>query len=232
MDNLPISIDLGFITTTLLTFFLFYRVLKQSTEHNHLTNKILAGITIWLVFQYLIANSGFYMNNIKSTPPPFLFVFVPMLLFIVYLFLSKEGKQFIDSLPLLESTQLHIVRIPVELILYGLSLYKTIPELMTFAGRNFDILAGITALFIAYFGIKKQKLNRSFLLVWNVICLGLLLFIVINALLSAPFTFQQFAFNQPNIAVLQAPYVWLPAFIVPAVLFCHLVSIRQLTKKQ
>jgi len=35
-------------------------------------------------------------------------------------------------------------------------------------------------------------------MLWNFVCLGLLLNIVINALLSLPSAFQQFAFDQPN----------------------------------
>ena len=105
-----------------------------------------------------------------------------------------------------------------------------VPELMTFEGRNFDILAGITAPFMAYFVFEKKKLGRQTLLIWNFICLGLLANIVINALLSAPFPFQQFAFEQPNIAILNFPFSWLPTFVVPMVLFGHLVSIRQLIK--
>ena len=64
----------------------------------------------------------------------------------------------------------------------------------------------------------------------NFICLVLLLNIVINALFSAPSPLQKFAFDQPNIAILNFPFSWLPTFIVPIVLFGHLTSIRQLTK--
>ena len=232
MKDLPLIMNIGFITTTLLTFYLFYNVLKKSKSYSHLKIKISVGLLIWLLAQYFIASSEFYINNTDSTPPAFLLAFVPTLFFILILFVTKKGKRFIDSLPLLESTYLHVVRIPVELILYGLALYKTIPELMTFAGRNYDILAGISAPFIAYFGITKKLLNRRFLIVWNLISMALLLFIIVNAILSAPFSFQQFAFEQPNIAVFYFPYVWLPAFIVPIVLFCHLVSIRLLTNKK
>jgi hypothetical protein len=68
-------------------------------------------------------------------------------------------------------------------------------------------------------------------LLWNFICLGLLVNIIVNAVLSAPFPFQQFGFSQPNIAVLYFPYVWLPCGIVPLVLLSHLAVIRQLSKK-
>jgi len=157
---------------------------------------------------------------------------LPTILTIILLFATSKGRQFIDSLPLKNLTYLNIVRIPIEIILLWLFLNKSIPELMTFEGRNFDIIAGITAPIIAYFGIKKNKLNRQTILIWNFICLGLLINIVVNALFSAPSPIQKFAFDQPNIAILNFPFSWLPTFIVPIVLFGHLTSIRQLLKNK
>ena len=147
----------------------------------------------------------------------------------IFLFVSKGGQRWIKKLDLKTLTLLHVVRIPVELILYGLFIEKAVPELMTFSGRNFDILAGITAPFIYYFGFVKDILSKKFTLVWNVLSLVLLLNIVINAILSAPLPFQQFAFEQPNIAILYFPFVWLPAVVVPLVLFSHLVAIKRLS---
>jgi hypothetical protein len=157
---------------------------------------------------------------------------VPAFLLILILFLTHSGRRFIDSLSMKILTQLHVVRIFVELVLWWLFLYKYIPQLMTFEGRNFDILAGLTAPFITYYGFVRRKLGNTFKLVWNIICLLLLINIVVNAVLSAPFAFQQFAFDQPNVAVLYFPFVWLPCFIVPVVLFSHLVLIRRLLKNE
>lgn len=137
-----------------------------------------------------------------------------------------------DSFPLKYLTLIHVVRVPVELVLYFLFVYKAVPELMTFEGRNFDILAGLTAPFIYYFGFVRQKLNRSFLIIWNLLSLALLMNIVINALLSTPSPIQQFAFDQPNRAILYFPFSLLPTFIVPLVLFSHLVAFRQLIKNK
>lgn len=68
------------------------------------------------------------------------------------------------------------------------------------------------------------------LLAWNFVCLGILLFIVINAVLSVPTVFQQFAFDQPCVAVLYFPFVWLPGMLVLLVYFSHQVIIRRLLK--
>jgi hypothetical protein len=110
---------------------------------------------------------------------------------------------------------------------------KAIPGLMTFEGRNFDFISGVTALIVYFVCFKGSHVtNKKLLLSWNILALGLLLNIVINAVLSAPSPFQQFAFDQPNIAILYFPFIWLPSFIVVTVLFTHLVSIRRLTKNK
>ena len=165
---------------------------------------------------------------VSMTPSLLLF---PPLLLIAILFITKSGRRFIDSLDVKTLTLLHIVRIPVEFILYWLFLYKVVPGIMTFEGRNFDILSGLTAPFVYYFGYRRKLLSKTILISWNIACLLLLFNIVITAILSAPAPFQHFAFDQPNIALLYFPFVWLPAFIVPVVLLSHLVALRYLIGK-
>lgn len=70
---------------------------------------------------------------------------LPTMLVLLVLFVTKNGRALIDSLPIKYLGYLHIVRIPVEIALFWLFLNKGIPELMTFEGQNFDILAGMTA---------------------------------------------------------------------------------------
>jgi len=235
IDNLPTYISLTFGLTTLITLQLFIWTIRNS--NSELTRKkatpIFIGLSIWLTIQAVLTFKNIYNSDTNSFPPKIMLIgILPTILTIILLFATSKGRQFIDSLPLKNLTYLNIVRIPIEIILLWLFLNKSIPELMTFEGRNFDIIAGITAPIIAYFGIKKNKLNRQTILIWNFICLGLLINIVVNALFSAPSPIQKFAFDQPNIAILNFPFSWLPTFIVPIVLFGHLTSIRQLLKNK
>ena len=154
------------------------------------------------------------------------------LLLIAGLFVTRSGRQFTDSLNLRALTLLHIVRIPVELVLFRLYLHKAIPGLMTFEGMNPDILSGLSAMLLLYFGWAGNRPRRGLLLAWNGICLLLLVNIVVLALLSAPFPFQRLAFEQPNVALLYFPFVWLPCCVVPLVLLSHLAAIRQLLMKR
>jgi hypothetical protein len=233
LKNLPIFIPVIFTLTTFTTALLFYWVIKNSSKEaiRKRAGSVLACIAIWLFIQAVVTIKNVYNTNTDSIPPKiFLFGIAPAVLTIILLFITRQGRSFIDSLPLKNITWLNIVRIPVELVLLWLFFKKAIPQLMTFEGRNFDILAGISAPFIAYLGFTKNLLGPKIILAWNFICLALLINIVINAILSAPLFLQRFAFEQPNIAILYFPFSWLPIFIVPVVLFGHLVSIRKLIR--
>lgn len=233
IENLPVYISLIFGLTTVVTLILFIRAMKNSNyERKHISVKILAGLVLWLMLQAILTKNNVYSSDINSFPPKILlFGILPPILSIVIIFITKRGRQFMDNFLLKNITYLNMVRIPVEMVLYWLFLNELVPGLMTFEGRNFDIIAGITAPIIAYFGFQKGKINRKIILLWNFIGLGLLLNIVVNAFLSAPSPIQQFAFEQPNIAILHFPFSWLPTFIVPVILLGHLVSIRQLLNR-
>lgn len=222
MEHLPIDIYIVFVLGTITTLWLLYKA-------THYSKWVMIITLLWLALQSAISLSGFYTVT-SGVPPRFALLLMPPAVLVMALFFIKKSLRAIDSFDVKILTLLHVVRILVELVLYGLHLYKVIPLVMTFEGRNFDILCGLTAPLIWYFGYVKPILNKRVLLAWNVICLLLLANIVVTAVLSAPLPFQRLAFDQPNIALFYFPFVWLPGFIVPAVFFAHLVSIRRLLK--
>jgi len=224
MDNLPVYIALTFTLTTILTIIFFYIAANKSTS-------VIIILFAWIILQTILGMQKFYTVT-NTMPPRLLFLALPAVIFIGVLFISRKGKQFIHGLDIKYLTLLHCVRIPVEIVLFWLFVNKAIPQLMTFEGRNFDIAAGLTAPVIYYFAFVKKYLGKAALLTWNFICLALLLNIVVNAVLSAPTAFQQFAFDQPNIAILYFPFTLLPAVVVPLVLLSHLATITQLLKKE
>lgn len=220
MEHLPPYVGIVFTLTTLLSVWLFYRATSKSTLS-------LVMLLTWSVVQSTVGLTGFYTVT-DTVPPRFPLLIVPPVLLIIGLFATAKGRAFIDNLDLKNLTWLHVVRVPVEIVLFWLFVHKQVPQLMTFEGRNFDILSGLTAPLMVWFVFEKQRLGKKALLVWNFICLGLLINIVTNAVLSLPTRFQQFAFEQPNVGVLYFPFVLLPAVVVPLVLFAHLAAIRRL----
>lgn len=223
MNNIPVYVYATFGLTLFVTFFLFYRATPKSKG-------FLILISVWLLLQAVLGLQSFYTVT-NTMPPRFQLLLVPPLLLIIVLFSTKRGRAFIDSLNLKTLTIIHTVRIPVEIVLYWLFMRKTIPELMTFEGRNFDILVGITAPIIYYLVFVRKLGGKTLLLFWNIAGLLFLFNIMFYGILSAPTPFQQYGFDQPNIAVLHFPFLFLPACIVPLALFSHLSSIRKLMAK-
>ena len=222
--TLPNYVPIVFICTTALTLFLLYK----STNRSLYTVLISC---IWLIIQGIFSSKGFFLDA-TSAPPRIIIAILPPLLLIVMIFILPAGRKFAYTLDPEKLSWIHIVRVPVEVVLFWLFTAGQIPELMTFEGRNFDILSGLTAPLIIYFGFIKRTLSHKIIIGWNFICLILLLNVVINGIFAAPTIFQQQAFDQPNVAVLKFPFIWLPCFIVPVVMFSHLVVIRKLIRSQ
>jgi hypothetical protein len=223
MQHLNVSIYLAFGATVLLAISLIYKATRYSKP-------FLLGLLAYITLQSVLGIFGFYNASATSTAR-FPLLFGPPLPFLLSQFVTHKGRAFLDSLDLPVLTLLHIIRIPVELVLFGLFVHQSVPEAMTFHGRNFDILSGITAPVVYYFAFVKKVLSRPVIIAWNVITLLLLLNVVSSAILSLPARFAQFGFEQPNIALGYFPFVLLPALLVPMVMLATFAAIRQLSRK-
>ena len=221
IKDLPIWVNLLFLLGVFYTIYFLYL-------SNGRSKKLLVSIVLWTSIQSILAYTGFYLV-MDTTVPRFAFVLLPTILFIGYALLPAQIEWMHRHRDLNKSTFLHTVRIVVEIVLLYLFFYKMVPQLMTFEGRNFDILAGLTAPIIGYLFLKN-KIGLNALLIWNFIGLCLVLFILINGLLSAELPIQQFGFDQPNRAITYFPFILLPAVVVPIVIYTHITDIIQIRR--
>jgi hypothetical protein len=229
--NFPFYLSWLFVLSALATLLILIWVIMGSSTYTARKTRIILCILIaWLSIQAALSLNQVYSSNLAVLPPKILVLGIfPAVLSVIVLFILKKGKAFIDSLPLRRLIYINLVRIPIEIGLWFLYINQWVPKLMTWEGGNLDIISGLSAPIVAYYAFRKHSLSQKFLLAWNILCLFLLGNIVIRAFLSAPFPFQKLAFDQPNIAILYFPVVWLPTFIVPVVLFGQLTSLRKLT---
>lgn len=223
INQLPQAINLLFIATCILCIALFHYAY-------HKNNKLTIIIICYAIIQSAVAYFGFY-QNVNAAPPRVIFVMVPFCGFILLGLQSNTLKPIIALKNLSKSTLLHVVRIPVEIVLYLLYNYQMVPKLMTFEGRNFDIIIGLSAPIVAFL-FHKQKISHQLLLLFNFIGLGFVLFILVNGVLSAQTPLQQFAFEQPNTAIHYFPFILLPSIIVSIVIYTHLTDIIFILNKR
>lgn len=223
MENLPSYISILFIVITIITVIWFYMATKSKT--------FLGLISLWIALQTYLSSSGFY-HDYESIPPKIFLTFGPTFLLMIGMFATSKGRAFIKNINLRTVTYMSVIRIFVEIVLALLFHEGVISIWQTFEGSNWDILSGITAPLFAYMVFDKKAWSKKILLIWNIVCLLLLLNVVITSILAFPSPVQQIAFDQANIAVSYFPFALLPAVVVPIVIFSHLASIWRLSKKE
>lgn len=216
ITDLPVYVYATFMGAVIYSIIRFYFASNRNL-------KFTAGLILWASLHIVLAFSGFYENT-KTIPPRLMLLVFPVMIIILSSIFSSKMKNWLGSLNLKQLMYLHAVRIPVELTLFWLFTANYVPELMTFEGRNFDIIAGISGLIVAYYAFRNNRLNRPLLWIWNIGSILLLSNIIISALLSTPTVIQQMAFEQPNIAILKFPFLLLPVIIVPLVMISNIAA--------
>ena len=221
IPDLPIYISILFLLITGYTIFVFVK----SNDIKTTTLPVLLG---WSALISVLSFNGVYHYHDGDVMSRFVFVLLPIALFIVYL---VRNTTFYLKRDLRWSTAVHIVRFPVELILYQLAMREWLPIEMTFKGWNFDIIPGVTSVVLLLW-MKYGTLHRKILLGWNVLGLVFILFILTNGFLSQELLFEKFGYFVANKAIAYFPMVLLAGVIVPIVIYTHITDIIILSKEK
>jgi hypothetical protein len=122
-------------------------------------------------------------------------------------------------------------RILMEIILWALAVQGRAPKLMTFEGRNIDILVGLTAIPVGWMVVERRAWPAWVAAAWNVAGILILANVVIHAQLALPTPFRAFV-TEPSTAFLATfPYIWLVGFLVPFAFWVHAGSLVQLARR-
>ena len=229
IENLPGYVSITFILTTFLTVGFLLNAVKQTVFDTIPAKILILLLAFWIIFTGILAISGFYLNNEAFPPRVIALGVAPALLLIIAYFIFFREK-FIEKLPLKTLTILSIIRIPVEIVLMWLFHNGLVPQSMTFEGRNFDILSGLTAPIVYFLAFRGGKVNRPLLIGWNIFALALLINVVTTAILAFPSINPSLPIALQTRAVSYFPFIWLPAVVVPIVFFTHLASLWKLAK--
>jgi hypothetical protein len=184
------------------------------------------GLALWLAVTGAMASSGF-LRDFAALPPRIAFAVVPALAAAIAVPLHPATRALADSVPGRWIVALQSFRVLVEVILWRLAAHHALPAVMTWEGRNLDVLIGLTAPLVAWLGFGDGARRRGVVVTWNVAGLAFLTNVLAHGLLSAPTPFRLLVTDPPNAVIAQLPWVWLPAFVVPVAYFLHVVSLGQ-----
>ena len=189
-----------------------------------------AALAAWLAFTGVLAGAGVFAD-FSRMPPRLLIAIVLPLITLVALCRSAAVGRLVDDAPPAWLVHPQAFRIVMELILWQLFVAGVLPVIMTFEGRNVDIVIGLTAPLVGWLCFRRRAWSPRVVFWWNVGGILILLNVVIHAQLSAPTPFRQMVTDPPPTLIAHLPWIWLPAFLVPLAWALHALSIRQLRRR-
>lgn len=197
-------------------------------------NRFVRGYTgfmaLWVGYVSILAGTGF-LADFSLPPKLVLFVVLPAFAIIAWFFTAKKFRDIIDGFPIAFTVYYQSFRIVVELLILGLYKEGLGPELVSFEGRNFDILAGLSAPIVGYLAYNRKVLSYKAVIAWNICCLLLLaniVFIFISLIVRP----QLWGYDSIPVSTdfPRLPYVYIAAAFMPTAVFMHLFSIRKSLK--
>ncbi len=181
----------------------------------------------WTALTAWLAVSG-ALANFASGQPRIPILALAELGFVVWAAWFSRWSGYLAQIPQVALIGLQCFRIPVEFLLAELANRQLLAIEMTFYGRNFDILAGATAIMLAIWLRRDgEESLRPIVLGWNVIGLCLVTSVLAHGMLSVPYSFQLLHLSVPTFVVASFPVVWLATVLVPIAYLLHIVSIRR-----
>ena len=188
---------------------------------------ILVGIAAvaWMEATWMLAERGVFQHW-DRTPPPFAFLVAGIVIISCLITFSDLGARLARFIPLWILVAVQAFRLPLELAMHAMYERGVMPREMSYSGRNFDIVTGVTAIVVAAL-VATGRGGKGLVAAWNVLGFALLINVVAVAILGTP-RFRYFGEDRLNVWVTYTPFVWLPAVMVLAALAGHLIIFRAL----
>ncbi len=175
-----------------------------------------------------LAASGILLR-FDSLPPPFMVMMAVLIGSATWAAFSRAGTAVLERHGYAALIGLQVFRLPLELIMHHASDLGVMPSVMSYSGRNFDIVTGISALVLLPL-LLKRRLPLSVIWSWNVLGFALLLNVMMVAIRATP-VFGHFGEAQLNTWVAYVPFVWLPSVLVTVAWAGHLLVFRKLLRQ-
>jgi hypothetical protein len=197
-----------------------------STSRNARLTCLAALLTaVWLVVTWMLASRG-VLSQFDRRPPPFIFLVLAIVFGSIAVTWSALGHRLVRGLPVWGLVLTQAFRLPLELVMHEAAVEGVMPVQMSYSGRNFDIVTGITAIPVAL-ALATGHGGWRLAFAWNLLGTALLVNIVAVALVSTPMI-AAFGPTRLNTWVAYPPFVWLPAVMVVCALVGHLLIFRKL----
>ncbi|WP_426609385.1 MFS transporter [Bradyrhizobium sp. McL0616] len=191
---------------------------------------VMVPFTLWAAVVWTAAINGVLRASAFSLPLLPLAIFLPLIICIPLLLLSKRMGQLLDAMPTswLVALQLYRVLGSQWLVYWLLGL---LPGLWALPAGIGDVLTGLFAVTAAVAVATGTAEGRKAAIVWNIFGIADVAVAIALGMIISPGPFQLIVLNGLNVGLDGYPNVLTPAFVVPGSILLHVLSLRQLRRR-
>lgn len=191
---------------------------------------IMVPFTLWATVAWSTAINGGFRSGASALPLLPTAIFLPVIVGAPLLLLSKRVGQLLDAMPTTWLVALQVYRVfGSQWLAYWLR--GLLLGLWALPAGTGDVLTGLFAAPVAIALAAGTTEARKAAILWNVFGIADFVVAIALGLITSPGPFQLIAPVGPNIGLDGYPNVLTPAFVVPGSILLHLLSLRQLRRR-
>ncbi|CAB3642457.1 hypothetical protein LMG22037_00410 [Paraburkholderia phenoliruptrix] len=186
--------------------------------------------TLWFAVAWSAAINGAFRAGASPLPILPLAIFVPVMIGAPLLLLSKRVGSMLDAMPASWLVALQLYRVFGSWALAAW-LHGLLPGVFALPAGIGDVLTGVFAVPAAIAVASGAAQGRKAAIVWNLYGLADFAVAITLGIITSPGPLQVMVPSMPSIGAGAYPAVLTPAFVVPASILLHAVSLRQLIRR-
>jgi hypothetical protein len=186
--------------------------------------------TLWSAAAWTAAINGLFRTGAFSLPLLPAAILLPVIVGTPVLLLSKRVGQLLDTMPTTWLVAVQLYRIlGSQWLVYGLR--GVMPGLWALPAGIGDVLTGLFALPAAIALATGTAPGRKTAIFWNMFGIADVAVAIVLGMIMSPGPFQLIVPSGAGMAVDTFPNVLTPAFVVPCSILLHVLSLRQLIRR-
>ncbi|SEA17752.1 MFS transporter [Paraburkholderia sartisoli] len=186
--------------------------------------------TLWFAVAWSAAINGVFRTGASPLPLLPLAIFLPVMTGAPLLLLSKRVGQVLDAMPATWLVALQLYRVFGGWALAAW-LHGMLPGVFALPAGMGDVLTGLFAVPAAIAVASGTAQGRRAAIAWNIFGLADFAVAITLGMITSPGRFQLIVPGVPAIGAGAYPDVLTPAFVVPASILLHALSLRQLIRR-
>jgi hypothetical protein len=185
---------------------------------------------LWFAVAWSAAINGAFVTGASRLPLLPLAIFLPLIIGVPLLLLSKRVGQVLDAMP-----ESWLIALQLYRVFGGWALAAwlrgALPGVFALPAGTGDVLTGLFAVPAAIAVATGTARARRGAMMWNIFGLADFAVAVTLGMLTTPGRFQLIVPDLPSIGAGVYPDVLTPAFVVPSSILLHALSLRQLRRR-